>query len=178
CFTDASGPDHRQKSRVALGEHLPRRGENVGAPKERCGLHGKVIGTRVQRAQRRKRRGKSGYDELEDTVGAVEILESMVTQIADSGACGKAVSHEGARRLRQDDLSTMSRSGNPRCTMHIQTDVAGRPQPWLTRVQPHSHPDGLPLWPLMLGERSLRLCGRGNRVVRARENDEEGIALC
>ena len=67
----------------------------------------------------------------------------------------------------------MGRPGDPCRAMHVQPDVPGRPQMWLTSVESHSDADGLFARPLMLGELSLRLCGRSDRVIRAGEDDEE-----
>ena len=126
-LSDAAGPDHRQETHVGLYEHLVRGGDEVAATHKWRGLHRKVVGSGIERAQRRKGCGQSGDHELEDALGALEVLEAVDAQIEDADAGGEAVAHEVAGRLRQHDLSAVSGGGDPRRAMHVHAHVARGP---------------------------------------------------
>ena len=81
------------------------------------------------------------------------------------------VREQVARRVRQENLPTVAGGGDPGRTVHVHSDVALVRQQRLARVDAHPHGDAVLL------KKSLRVAGRGRRVARTAEGDEEGVAL-
>ena len=71
----------------------------------------------------------------------------------------------------------MRGSADPRGAMHIHADVARPLDERLARVERHSHADLHASRPPLGGDRPLRLDVHSEGVDRARERDEERIAL-
>ncbi len=122
---------------------------------------GQVAG--VEGAQRRK----VALAELVEPLGLDQVLQPVLAQVTDRGL----VLQEAPRRLGEDDLPAVSGSGDSRCAVDVDADVALVGDERLTGVDAHAHAEDLAF------ERTPCLGRRGHRVGRAAECDEEGVAL-
>jgi len=68
----------------------------------------------IQGVQRGKGRGKTGHDELKEAAGSAQVLEAMLAQVLQLDTLGKALLHQDARRLREQDLSAMASTHDAR----------------------------------------------------------------
>jgi hypothetical protein len=90
---------------------------------------------------------------------------------------GRQVLEQVPRRLRAQDLSPVCNRGDACRAVHVEPDVALAGDRRLPGVQPHPHAEVGAVRPGAGEERALAGdCGR-RRVRRAREGDEERIAL-
>jgi hypothetical protein len=126
--------------------------ERAGRPRE----------VRVRdRLQRRKRH----IPELEDPDRLVEVLQPVLSQIADLAV------ELLARRLREQHLASVTAGGDPGGEMNVETDVALLCDCGRTRVQ--AHPDAN----RPAAERRLGVRSRGDGLACVFEDDEERVAL-
>jgi hypothetical protein len=89
----------------------------------------------------------------------------MLTQIAQPVRVPQLT-----RRLRHEHLATVADRGNPSGAVHVDPDVPLVGQQRLAGVDPHPHQH-------RTLQRRLRVPRRSQRIRRARERDEERIAL-
>ena len=115
----------------------------------------------VQRLQRRECFGA----ELKEALRRAQVLQPVQPEVAHIRA------GEVDRRLRQKHLPAVSGRRDPRRPVHVEPDVALVRPERLACVQPHPHAHRA------ARKRALRVSGSGDRIGRAREGDEEGIAL-
>ena len=87
------------------------------------------------------------------------------------------VLEQGLRRLRDEDLSAVPGGADPGCAVNGESGVAPVVGDRLTGVQTHSHLDLDALRPGVREERELALDGREHSLARARERNEERVAL-
>jgi hypothetical protein len=59
----------------------------------------------------------------------------------------------------------------------VEADPPAVDEAWLARVEAHAHAHLVALGPRVLRERALAVLGRGRRLERRREDDEEAVAL-
>ena len=95
------------------------------APDEAGQLHRQVVGDGVQAAERGEVGGQAGDDQLEDPLGAAEVLEAVLAQVAQRDARGERVAHEQARRLGEQHLAAVAGAGDARRAVHVVADVVG-----------------------------------------------------
>ena len=117
----------------------------------------------VEAAQRRER----AVAELIDPLRPRQVLEPMLAEVDDIVVSREQV----ARRLGEQHLAAVARGRDPRRAMHVHADVARLRQQRLAGM------DADPSAERMRGERGLRRSCGGDRIGRAREGDEERVAL-
>src|SRR5271167_1305759 len=82
---DTASSGQRQEAR--LGEEVFDFGDVFISPEKTRDLDGKIIGQRVERAQRRKFREQTLGVKLEDLFGMCEVLQALRSQAAQARAC-------------------------------------------------------------------------------------------
>src|SRR5207247_9789343 len=102
---------------------------------------------------------------LKDPFGRREVLQPVKAEVAKT--LGGA---ETTGRLRHEDLAAVTDSTAPRSSVRIDSDVSLVCHERLARVNSHANAD-------RLAQRFLALSGGGQSVRRARERDEERVAL-
>ena len=133
----------------------------LGVPtEERRQRHGQV--RRVERLQRRE----VIVAELVDALRRRQVLQAVLAEIVQAVDGNEVVS-----RAREQHLPAVARCGDPRGAVDVDPDVALVGHDGLPRVEPHANADRTVV------ERRLPLGGRGKRVGRAGERDEERVAL-
>ena len=115
----------------------------------------------MQRLQRRE----DVRTELEETLRRAQVLQPVQAEVAHIGA------GEVRRRLRQEHLPPVPGGRDPRRPVHVEPDIALVRPERLAGVQPHPHAHRA------ARKRALRVGGGGHGVGRAREGDEERVAL-
>ena len=81
------------------------------------------------------------------------------------------------RRLRDEHLPAVAGRADPSGAINRQARVAAAAGDRLARVQAHPHLDLDALGPRMREQSQLTLDGGQERIARAREGDEERVAL-
>ena len=118
---------------------------------------------RVERPQRRE----VAVAELVQTLGVDEILEPVLSQIADPSVALE----KPPGRLGEDDLASVGRRSDPGGAVDVHPDVPLVGLDRLSRVEPHADADR------SARERLSPVLGRRDCVRRSREGDEERVAL-
>ena len=129
------------------------------AEKRRCGDREIRL---VQRLQGRK----VGVAELVEPLRCGEVLQAVLTEIAEAVVAG-----EVARRLAEEDLAAVAGCGDPSRAVDVQPDVALIGDHRLTRVQSHSNAHRTAV------ERLPAIGGCCERILDPDERNEEGVAL-
>ena len=155
-----AGACERQQSNVLAAQQAYDFVELAPAAEKRRRRDGKV--RLVQRLQARK----VAVAQLEQALGRREVLQTVLTQVANSLA-----GDEVARRLRQENLPAVPGGGNARRAVNVDADVALLGCDRLARVEPHAHSDRA------AAERRLPVGGGRDRIGGARERHEERVAL-
>ena len=115
---------------------------------------------------------------LVDPLGAGEVLELVLAEVADGDPVELVVGEHGRCRLRGEDLAAVARGHDPRGAVHAHPVVAALVgEDRLAGVQAHAHAQLRALGPVVRRKRALTVGGRGGGVARAREDVEEGVAL-
>ncbi len=116
--------------------------------------------------------------ELVDPLGAREVLEVVLAEVAERDSFELVVVEHGRCRLRGEDLPAVTGRHDPRGAVHAHPVVAALlGEVRLAGVQAHAHAQLGALGPVVRRERALTVRGRGGRVARAGEDVEEGVAL-
>ena len=123
--------------------------------------------SRQVRVRDRLQRREGLTAQLEERDRLVEVLEAVLTEIADK----HPVVEQRPRRLAQQHLAPVSRRHDPRRPVHVEADVLGRVENRLARV--HADPD--PNRPML--EPAHRLLDGHDCRPGSRKRIEEGIAL-
>ena len=131
------------------------------APDERNRDDGQIGG--VERPEGRE----VALAELEEALGADQILEAVLAEIADRSVGLQ----EAARRLGDDDLAAVRGGGDSRRAVDVYADVALVGHERLAGVETHANADR------PASSASLRLDGGGDGIGRPRERDEERVTL-
>ena len=134
-------------------------------------------GSGRQRGQRREVRRQIADDELEEVLGAIEVLEPVLAEIPERDVRRQLVGDQLARGARDQHLPAVSGGADPRRAVHVQTDVIVLPDLRLAGVDAHPHAHVDALGPTLGRERPLRAHRGGDRVARPREGDEERVTL-
>ncbi len=127
--------------------------------------------------QRREALAQAGRDELVDPFGLVQVLQLVFAQIAECHIWQGVVPQQLARRLRHQHLPAVAGRADSRGAMDAEADVALFADGRLARVDPHAHQQLSVAGPRLTGELPLRRDGGRDRILRARERDEERVAL-
>ena len=163
----AEGED---RDRDGGGDHTGERAREQGASPNRPRL-GDLF-----RLQRREL-GLQPLDlELEERLGALDVLQSIRAEVAERDALDPVLD-ELAGRVRQQHLTAVGDRADPRRAMYPQPDVALLPDDGLSGMQPHPHAHLATLGPGVLRKRPLRDHHGFQRRVRAAEREEEPVAL-
>ena len=104
-------------------------------------------------------------------LGARQVLEPVLPEVAQRDAFGKLVVDELPRSLGEQCLAAVRRRADARGARHVEADVARGGERGLARVDPDADPER--------GGRELRQQSRGapNRGRRTREGREERVPL-
>jgi hypothetical protein len=130
-----------------------------------------------QRGQRWEVRGQIADDELEEVLGAIEVLEPVLAEIPERDVNRQFVGDELARGARDQHLPAVSGRADPRRAVHVETDVIILSDVRLTGVHPDAHAHVDALGPMLGRQRPLRADRGGDRVARPSEGDEERVTL-
>jgi hypothetical protein len=115
---------------------------------------------------------------LIETNRAVKVFEPLLAEVAKEDVqVLLLVLEERLRRLRDEDLAAVTSGAYSRRPMHGEAGVAAVARDRLARVQAHPHLDLDPVGPGVRKEGELSLDGGEKRVARAREGNEERVAL-
>jgi hypothetical protein len=87
--------------------------------------------------QRREDRREPLDQELRDPLRSVNVLQPMLAEIKELYTRGQAILDQIARRARDQDLPTVTRSADPGRTMHGETDELFPHDRRLTGVNTH-----------------------------------------
>ncbi len=128
-------------------------------------------------SQRGERLGEAGYHQLPDPLGPIEVLQPVLTEIADVEARGQTVLDERVRGLRQQNLTTMSRGTQPGGAMHAEPDETAGPWGWFGGVDAHPDADPAAGRPGVGRQGALSRHSRDHRVLGRAECDEERVTL-
>ena len=142
----------------AVGERI----HLVVAADERCGRHGQV------RAIERPDRWEVSLAQLVDTLGRLQVLESMIAEIHQREPFGVDLLH---RRQRHEDLSAAPGGRDPGGAVDVGAHVPlGRSH---RGARCGSRPG--PGWVRLQG--AIAVSGRLERTARRAEREEEGVTL-
>src|SRR5207248_479649 len=120
-LADASWPGQREKPRAA--EEAPGLGHVVVAADEARELGRQVVGGRIERAQGRKLVWHACDHELVEAFRTCEVLQAVRAEVAQRKALGEMVLDQCTRRLRDYDLTPMSRRSDTRGVVDVEADV-------------------------------------------------------
>ncbi len=167
----ASRPGERQQAHVLPPQSLGDRGQLALAPDQRRGQDGQVRGSVLERAQRRELARQPLDHELREPLRPGQVLEPVLTEVAQRDPVRQLVLDQLARRLRDHHLPAVTGRADPRGARHVEADVARQSDGRFARVDPD--PDR------QLRRRRLPLDARGrpDRAGRRRKRDEECITL-
>src|SRR5262249_12838295 len=127
----------------------------------------------VEGPERREVGPQAVPEQLVEAQRAREILEAMDAE----GAQLDALVQQRAGGLGEENLPAGAGVRPPGRVGDVEPSVAASRRGGLTRVQADSHANLFPAWPLVLGERALRLARRGRGVVRGGKNGEGRVAF-
>src|SRR5205085_10793469 len=116
----------------------------------------------VERLERRE----LAVAELEDPFGRCQVLEPMLAEIIKP-VCAR----ELTRPLRDQNLATMARGGDPRRPVNVEADITLLGEKRLAGMEAHPDLDRTAV------QGRLTLRRRGERIMRSREDDEEGVSF-
>ena len=182
----------RVDSNDAVRKHLWRRVPPLGQDDRCCGNcageqseradHSRALAPmaagRLGRCERRERRRQPLDVELKQPHRARDVLEPIRSELPERDARKIVFVVEEAGRCRRDeDLSPVTDRTHPRCTVNGKTDIAIDGKLRLSGMDAHSHTNGRPAAPAVVGKRPLTCRGSEHGVSRSRERDEEGLAL-
>src|SRR5581483_12118027 len=131
----------------------------------------------VERPESREVAAQPIDDELRELLGTVEILQPPLAEVAEADARRQLVLDEVARRAREQHLSAVSCSCDPRRLVHAEADVSVLADTRLAGMQAHPHPYVGASRPAVCCEVTLRVDGGGDSVLRPPEGDEERVSL-
>ena len=109
--------------------------------------------------------------------GVGEVLEPMLSKVANAQPGPEPGPDQPGRRVRQQDLSAVRRIGDPRGAVHVDADIPLAAAVPTARVQAHANTDRRPVGPGVRRERPLRLDRRDHAFHGLTEHREERIAV-
>src|SRR4051812_34167806 len=93
------------------------------AAEERCGLERQIMWSDIEGPERREGRGKIGDVELEDMLGADQVLEAVLSAIDERRSSGQGIPDKLRGRLRQQYLSAVTGAQQPRHPVERRPEV-------------------------------------------------------
>ena len=115
--------------------------------------------------------------DLEDALRLVDPAQVPLADREHGYAVGQARAEERARRLREEDLPAAADGADAGRAHDVEPDVALLVDRRLAGVQAHPHAHVRLAGPGLRRVRALSLDRGGHRVARAREREEERVAL-
>jgi hypothetical protein len=174
CLADPAGAGEGQQSYPVGADAVRDRAHVVLAADRPVGRRWQpVLRSGRERGQRGEVGGQIAEDDLEEVLGAIEVLEPVLAEIAQRDVGGQLVGDQLARGAGDEHLRTMAGRADPRRAVHVQADVIVVADLGLAGVDPHPHAHVDVLGPALGGERALGADRGGDRVARADEGDEE-----
>jgi hypothetical protein len=110
---------------------------------------------------------------------SLEIFQVMLSKVSQAypSPCSDG-RNQIVRRLRKQNLTSVSRAHDACGEMNIQAHIAfGHPR-WFTSMQPHSNTNRHTVRPLHRGKLELSGHRGGQRIAGTSKHGEEGIPLC
>ena len=167
-----------------------RQREQPGAVQQAVDLHdlgrpadegrtqrGQVRPPRIERPQR----GEAGVEPVDRQImqmlRAIEILETVLTEVAERDAFGERVHQERPRRFGDHDLSAVARGSDPCRTVDVDPDVVVAAHDTVAAVQTHADADLDAVGPGVGREPSLRRHRCSDGSPRGREHREERVTF-
>jgi len=166
-----------QRDDSFLGQELEQHVLLAGPADEARHLGREMDGTRVERPQRREGLAETGGNELEEMLGALEVLQAVLAEVAQRRAGRKRRRDEGPGCLRHEHLASVSRCRDSGRTVDIQPDVVVAAELAIAGVETHPDENRGLVRPRVLGKRSM---GRDRRLDRLRggwKDGKEAVAL-
>jgi hypothetical protein len=166
----AAGPGQGDDPRLAPAEELRHFPNLALAADQRVRLERQVRGACLKSARRWEPAFQVRHDELEQPLSRNEVRQTVLPQIEHLGRVQGRFSEEVARGLREEDLSRV------RCALNALRTPGGLPCVPVVRSDRFGRADPDP----EAGDATRRTLNtdRGcNRVSRAGEGDEQGIAI-
>jgi hypothetical protein len=115
---------------------------------------------------------------LEDALGPVQVTQTVLPEIAQSGSGWQALPHQILCRQRQQNLSTACQGGEPGCPIQLHTHAYPTARLGGVGVESHAHLERTSLAPRLAPECALPVHGGRQAVARGREGSEQVIATC
>ena len=115
--------------------------------------------------------------QLVDPLRLVEVLQPALSDRMHGDTLRDGGADERPRRLGEEDAAARGRAAETRGADDVEAVVALLADRRLAGVEAHAHADVHPLRPRVRRVRALRLDRGRDRVARAREGEEERVAL-
>jgi hypothetical protein len=115
-------------------------------------------------------------DQLEEVLGAPQVLEPMGAQVAQGGPVRELVQHQGGCRRRQQHLAAVAGRHDPRGTVDRRAEVVARARLRLAGVQPHPDPEGSRLPPRLVRQVTLGCHAGAHASDGGREDRHHSVA--
>ena len=132
----------------------------------------------IERAQLPEVALQADDDQLVEVLRVVDVLQTTLAQVADRDPRRKIFLRQLARGRREQNLTAVPRSGDPRRPVNADADVPLLADSRLTGVQAHPDPDRRPFGPALGGQVTLSIDGGRHCVCGGGKGDEERVTLC
>ena len=176
CLAGPTGPGERDETDAGVVQARPDRPQLGIAADEGGRLRRQVVRPEVEGRERRKLRSQCGMAELEQVLGAAQVLQAVLAQVAQGDARGKLPADERRGRLGQQDLSAVTGRHDPRRAVDGRAEEVAAARIGVAGVDAHPDADRARVRP---GLRSEGLLGRdacGQRIGRAGEHGHHPVA--
>src|SRR5262249_47794145 len=184
-LADSAAAAEARPEALRLLLRLPRREGVVDrAPDERLDALLEVVAQDVglARAQRAlglwRREVVSAVDRELVAALFADVLRGLQAGVVQCCSVGECAAEQRACGRGEQDLPAVTRGADARGADDVQADVPFVADGGLARVQSHPHLHVDAVGPAVLCKGTLRGDGAGDRVTRAREREEERVALC
>ena len=137
-LADAARPDERQQPHRWIPQSLADLARLGLSSHERRGLGGQLGAAPIERHQWLRDDGQTGHQQLVDTFGPAQVLEAMLAQVADGGALGQLVSHQGGDRGGQQHLASVAGGHDARGAIEGRSEVVAVAKGGLAGMQRHA----------------------------------------
>jgi len=131
---------------------------------------------RGEGVERREVLAQAGCDELEDLSGGGDVLQPVVSEGAERAIRKRLGTAHVPRRARDDDLLAVRRGAYPGSDDDVHAHVPLGSELGLPRVNADPKTVSRLVGPRLLGQRTLDLGCRRNRVASTRKREEHAVA--